>query len=486
MAYEWQDPNAELVYGTRTLTEKKRARPYQFIESGTQPVAGFSGPGYYGSDFGLTTPVHTTQAINIPGVRLGAGGRGTPQQYTYNLPMYQAPAQIGSSEYMERESGLMMSPHRRAQKMAIPGATEGEFREYNVVTDPETGEISYEKREGWDAVSEEEAQRWMGSYSARAKKKWRDTAKTEALKEHTLRKQDYAKWWNEKRYAQLQDLMGQHFKNQMGAMQGLGEAERSDIMRGGKALQESALQGAMQRGMAGTTALSAMQRGAQSQTQQELARFYERQTQQRLGMQNALATQYMNVIEGRVDEYPSTYELAQIMHGAFEGGAGQQQPSSSGGQGMGMAGMALGAGLGMAAAGAAGGGAAGAGMLGCLCQIFMEGRHGDGTMDWVVRKYRDEHINERNARGYYKMSEVIVPLMRKSKLLKMFFFLFFIQPCFIWGRWYYRDEIKKRGEKLGFGGRVGWIFGPVKRFWERLCYYLGQDHPYIRWNGELV
>tara|TARA_Y100000310_G_C20395881_1_gene675081 strand:- start:490 stop:813 length:324 start_codon:yes stop_codon:yes gene_type:complete len=107
-------------------------------------------------------------------------------------------------------------------------------------------------------------------------------------------------------------------------------------------------------------------------------------------------------------------------------------------------------------------------------------------MDWVVRKYRDEHINERNARGYYKMSEVIVPLMRKSKLLKLFFFLFFIQPCFLWGRWHYRDEIKKCGEKLGFGGRVGWIFGPVKRFWERLCYYLGQDHPYIRWNGELV
>ena len=484
MAFEWQDPNAELIYGTGTTG--KKGKSYQTIVSGTRPVAGYSGEGYFAGDFGLQTPVHTTQAINIPGVRLGAGGRGTPQNFTYNLPMFEAPLEIGSSEYLQREHGLTFAPYRTQYKWAIPGATEGEFREYDATTDPETGEISYEKREGWTTVSDEDASAWLGKYSSSTQKKARDRAKTEALKEHTLRKQDYAKWWNEKRYAQLQDLMAQHFRNQMGAMQGLGEAERADIMRGGKALQESALQGAMQRGMAGTTALSAMQRGAQSQTQQELARFYERQTQQRLGMQNALATQYMNVIEGRVDEYPSTYELAQIMHGAFEGGAGQQQPSSSGGQGMGMAGMALGAGLGMAAAGAAGGGAAGAGLLGCLCQIFMEGRHGDGTMDWVVRKYRDEHINERNARGYYKMSEVIVPLMRKSKLLKMFFFLFFIQPCFIWGRWYYRDEIKKRGEKLGFGGRVGWIFGPVKRFWERLCYYLGQDHPYIRWNGELV
>ena len=421
----------------------------------------------------------------MPGVRLGAGGRTTPQTYTYNIPMAVPPGEVGSPDFRSNQEAMQYSEYRNRFKWAFPGSTTGEFREYDEVVDPETGEMSYVKREGWTPVTEESVRSWWDRHIPTFKQKKGAISKQEALELQTQQEQDYAKWWNETRYAQLQDVMAQHWQNQLGMMQGMGEAERADILRAGGGLQEGALSQAMQRGMAGTTVLGALKRGASAETSQQLGRFYSQQQMQRLGMQNQLANQYMNVIEGRVDEYPSTYELAQIMYGAFEGGAGQNQPSSDGGMGMGIGGLALGAGMGMAAAGAAGGGA-GLGGLGCLCQIFMEGRHGNGTMDWVVRKYRDEHINERNARGYYKMSEIIVPLMRKNKLLKLLFFLFFIQPCFLWGRWHYRDEIKKRGEKLGFGGRIGWIFGPVKRFWEGLCYYLGQDHPYIRWNGELV
>jgi len=484
MAYEWQDPNVELTYGTSKF--KKGVYPYQIITGGTRPIAGFQGEGYYAPGFGApTTPEHDYRTITMPGVRLGAGGRQVPQQYTWNVPIAKAPGEIGASNFAERQAGLVHAPLRRNWKMAIPGATEGEFREYDAVTDPETGEITYTKREGWDAVLEEDIEGWMRKWSPEAQARYKGKGKADALEQQAQEEQQYAKWWNETRYSQLQEMMAEHWQNQMLTMQGMGEAERGDILRGGEALQERAFSQAMQRGMAGTTALSALQRGASAQTSQELGRFYGQQQMQRLGLQNQMANQYMNIVEGRVDEYPSTYELAQIMYGAFEGGAGQEQPSSGGGMGMGLAGLGLGAGMGMMAAGSGGG--AGLGFLsGCVCQIFMEGRHGDGTMDWVVRKYRDEHINERNARGYYKMSEVIVPLMRKSKLLKLLFFLFFIQPCFLWGRWHYRDEIKKRGEKLGFGGRIGWIFGPVKRFWEGLCYYLGQEHPYIRWNGELV
>jgi len=480
----WQDPNAPLTF-ENVLPNPKSVR-LDYITGGTVPVAGYSGNPAYGQIGGdLTTPQHTYRTIQMPGVRLGAGGQAQQQMFSYNLPIFSGPGELGPSEFQAQQDAMLLGDYRRRFKWALPGATEGEFREYDVVTDPDTGEVTYEKREDYKVVSEEEMKRWWSKHSRKHIKRTEDKYKQKALELQTQQQQDYAKWWNEERYKQLQNLMADHWQNQMSMMQGMGEAERADLLRQGGALQESALSQAMQRGMSGTTALSAMKRGASAETAQQLGRFYSQQQMQRYQMQNQLAGQYMNIIEGRVDEYPSTYELAQIMYGAFEGGAGQSQPSTGGAQGMGMAGLALGAGMGMAAAGAAGGGAGMAG-LGCLCQIFMEGRHGNGTMDWVVRKYRDENINERNARGYYKMSEVIVPLMRKNKLLKLLFFLFFIQPCFLWARWHYRDEIKKRGEKPGWGSRIGWVFGPVKRFWERLCYYLGQDHPYIRWNGELI
>jgi hypothetical protein len=430
----------------------------------------------------METPGHTYRTINVPGVRLGAGGRTQQQSYTYNVPVANPPGALDSSGFQRLEDAEKWGGVREMHSLAIPGATEGQFREYDTITDPDTGEVSYEKREGWNVASEEDMVDYFNRHNKDAKQRYEDTGKAEALERQASEQQEYAKWWNETRYTQLQDMMGQHWENQMSMMQGLGEAERADILRSGNALQDQALSRSMQRGMSGTTVLSALQRGASAETSQQLGRFYNQQQQTRLGLQNQMAGQYMNIVEGRVDEYPSTYELAQIMYGAFAGGAGQGQPDSGNGMAMGMGGLALGAGMGMMAAGSSGG----LGALGCLCQIFMEGRHRDGTMDWVVRKYRDENINVRNARGYYKMSEVIVPLMRKSKLMRLFFFLFFIQPCFLWARWHYRDEIKQRGEKAGWGAKIGWVFGPVKRFWEGLCYYLGQDHPYIRWNGELV
>ena len=38
---------------------------------------------------------------------------------------------------------------------------------------------------------------------------------------------------------------------------------------------------------------------------------------------------------------------------------------------------------------------------------MLEARYGDGTMDEVVRRYRDEHMTDRNRRGYYKVAEDI-------------------------------------------------------------------------------
>lgn len=117
--------------------------------------------------------------------------------------------------------------------------------------------------------------------------------------------------------------------------------------------------------------------------------------------------------------------------------------------------------------------AAGGGGGGC-CFIFLEARYGTGAMDAVVRKYRDEHMTDRNRRGYYKLSEVLVPMMRKSRLVKGLVRITMTDPLVSYGKWHYT----KKG--------LGFLFAPVKNFWLKTFDYLGQDHEFIRENGEVI
>jgi hypothetical protein len=118
--------------------------------------------------------------------------------------------------------------------------------------------------------------------------------------------------------------------------------------------------------------------------------------------------------------------------------------------------------------------AAGGGGGGLCCFIFLEARYGNGTMDEVVRKYRDENMTDRNRRGYYKLSEVLVPAMRKSKFVKFAVRKLMTDPMVSYGKWHYGKN------------KLGWIFKPVTKFWLKTFDYLGLDHQYIRENGEVV
>lgn len=120
-----------------------------------------------------------------------------------------------------------------------------------------------------------------------------------------------------------------------------------------------------------------------------------------------------------------------------------------------------------------GGGGGGSGGGGC-CFIMLEARYGDGTMDAVVRRYRDEKITDRNKRGYYKLAEVFVPLMRESRLFKFMVAKTFADPLVSYGKWHYGQN------------RHGWIFKPVERFWMKVFNVLGNDTKFIRENGETV
>lgn len=126
------------------------------------------------------------------------------------------------------------------------------------------------------------------------------------------------------------------------------------------------------------------------------------------------------------------------------------------------------------AAGAAGFAAGGAiGLLAC-CFIMLEARYGNGTMDKVVRRYRDEKMTERNRRGYYKVAEVLVPMMRKSRLFKWVVTKTFADPLVCYGKWYYGEN------------KYGWIFKPVEKFWMGIFNTVGGDVQFIRANGEVV
>jgi hypothetical protein len=114
------------------------------------------------------------------------------------------------------------------------------------------------------------------------------------------------------------------------------------------------------------------------------------------------------------------------------------------------------------------------GSSGLCCFIFLEARYGNGTMDEVVRRYRDEKMTDKNRRGYYKLSEVLVPAMRKSKLVKAAVRTLMTDPMVSYGKWYYGK------------GKIGWVFKPIVNFWLKTFDYLGLDHQYIRENGEVV
>jgi hypothetical protein len=115
----------------------------------------------------------------------------------------------------------------------------------------------------------------------------------------------------------------------------------------------------------------------------------------------------------------------------------------------------------------------GGGGGGC-CFIMLEARYGDGTMDDVVRRYRDEHMTVRNKRGYYKVAEVLVPLMRKSRLAKWLVIKTFADPLVSYGKYYYGQN------------KHGVIFAPVKSFWMSVFNIVGGETEFIRENGKVV
>jgi hypothetical protein len=165
---------------------------------------------------------------------------------------------------------------------------------------------------------------------------------------------------------------------------------------------------------------------------------------------------------------------------AASGGGGGSSGGGGGGPGAPGLGASSGGGFATGAGGtagvggtASGGGGGGGGGGGC-CFIMLEARYGDGTMDAVVRRYRDEKMTDKNRRGYYKLAEVFVPLMRESRIFKFFVAKTFADPLVSYGKYHYGEN------------KHGWLFKPVEKFWMKVFNTLGTDTKFIRENGETV
>ncbi len=111
------------------------------------------------------------------------------------------------------------------------------------------------------------------------------------------------------------------------------------------------------------------------------------------------------------------------------------------------------------------------GILKRCCFIFIEAQNG---LHPVVRRYRDEHMTDRNRRGYYRLSDWLVPRMRKCRIMKRAVQLTMTTPLIEHGKWFY-----------GYN-RFGVIFKPVYLLWMAVFNLLGLSKPYVRKNGEQV
>ena len=292
---------------------------------------------------------------------------------------------------------------------------------------------------------------------------WRERAVKGVLSQQAQEKEAHAKYWNEYRYAQGLDFLNQRFSNVMGQLAGYGEQESKDIRRQFEQARSKMEQSAIGTGLSGTTVRGAEFRGMQAEESQALGRAREQAVKTRLGYESMLTSDIVSFIKDRSDTYPDVSEMANLYFGYGSGGSGAaaQEPADTGGS------AAAGIGMGIAAA-----------FL--CCWIFMDVYGVE--LDEIVRRYRREKMTLRNRRGYYRMSEMLIPLMRKSWFVKQLVRLGFCEPLLAYGRWYFAHEVRTPS----IWRHLGWIFAPVKTFWMTTMDLLGGSTEFVRANGEVI
>jgi hypothetical protein len=105
----------------------------------------------------------------------------------------------------------------------------------------------------------------------------------------------------------------------------------------------------------------------------------------------------------------------------------------------------------------------------CFLAVAVDGL----PLDPSVREYRDARCTRRRLRGYYRLSEWIVPRMRRPRVHGLVRHLL-VRPLTAYARWW-----------AGRGGR-GWALAPVAAAWCAAFGLLGLLGPVRRSNGEAI
>lgn len=77
----------------------------------------------------------------------------------------------------------------------------------------------------------------------------------------------------------------------------------------------------------------------------------------------------------------------------------------------------------------------GGGKDAACCWIFLESY--GGTIPWWVRDCRDRFYTESRRNGYRRMSRFLIPLMRRSAVVREVVYRVMVEPLTKWGGWYH-------------------------------------------------
>lgn len=104
---------------------------------------------------------------------------------------------------------------------------------------------------------------------------------------------------------------------------------------------------------------------------------------------------------------------------------------------------------------------------GSCCFIFLAASDGI-TLHPIVRQYRDAHLTPRNRRGYYFLSDRLVPFIQRYRLARRAVRFLLTRPLTLYGLYRYRYS------------PLGFLAAPLAAFWLLTFSLLGCRPPYTR------
>ena len=242
----------------------------------------------------------------------GGGPGGITYQPGFNLPQPEYPVEGDRPSYSDYTNQQIINSLRASNRWAVPGDTEGTFRE----------------REGWTTKSDQDVLDHMagqpGSWLQAQQKQFRPAALAQMGQDIGQRNE----FQQRTQAADILNMANQGFLGSMGMLEGYGQSALREVQKNYMRNVGRGRAGLAGRGMTGTTVFDAMRRGAGEQAMDDWLQVQDAITGQKIqtyqqgigGIVNAL-----NSIQYRT-MHPMEY--ANLYPAFGEGGAGADVPEA--------------------------------------------------------------------------------------------------------------------------------------------------------------